>query len=53
MMCLHVNNKKNCLVLLFKTLGIETMGRPPSVHVAIIVMKSEHRSFVLTRRNAD
>jgi len=38
-MCLHVNNKNNSLVLLFKTLGIETTGRPPSVDVAIIVIE--------------
>ena len=38
-MCLHVNNKNKCLVLLFKTLDIETTGRPPSVHVATIVIE--------------
>ena len=38
-MCLHINNKNNCLVLLFKTLGIETKGRPAAVHVAIVVIE--------------
>ena len=28
------------------------MGRPPSVRVAVL-LKSEHRSFVLNRRNTD